>query len=150
MKAVVASEKFGVPIVVTDRPKPKLRSTWMLVRTMAVAANPADYIYLMFGEAAKGSLLGCDYAGIVEEVGSDVIRNFKKGDRVCGCTRAGDPVNPENGTAAEYIVVKADLALHIPENMSFEEAATTGVTFLTVGRCLVGSAEIFESYSWCC
>jgi NADPH:quinone reductase-like Zn-dependent oxidoreductase len=137
MKAVVASERFGVPIVVTDKPRPKLKPTRMLVRTVAVAVNPADALYLDFGEAAKGSLLGCDYAGVVEEVGPEVIRDFKKGDRVCGCTRAGDTVNLENGTAAEYIVVKADLALHIPGEMSFEDASTTGVTFLTVGRCLV-------------
>jgi NADPH:quinone reductase-like Zn-dependent oxidoreductase len=34
-------------------------------------------------------------------------------------------------------MVKADIALHIPDNLSFEEAATTGVTILTMGRCFV-------------
>ena len=34
-------------------------------------------------------------------------------------------------------MVKADIALHIPDNLSFEEAATTGVTILTTGRCFV-------------
>jgi NADPH:quinone reductase-like Zn-dependent oxidoreductase len=53
------------------------------------------------------------------------------------CARGGDASQPENGTFAEYIMVKADIALHIPDNLSFEEAATTGVTILTTGRCFV-------------
>ena len=36
-------------------------------------------------------------------------------------------------------MVKADIALHMPDNLSFEDAATTGVTILTTGRCLVGT-----------
>jgi NADPH:quinone reductase-like Zn-dependent oxidoreductase len=115
----------------------------MLIRTKAVGLNPADNLDLDYGEAIEGSLLGCDYAEIVEVVGSSVTR-FKKGDRVCGLTRAGDARELENGTAAEVIYVKGDIALHIPHDMSFEDAATTGVTFGTTGRCLVSISTIFE------
>ena len=142
MKAVIASAQFGTATLITDRPRPRLRPTYLLIRTIAVAVNPADNLYLSYGLAGKGSLLGNDYAGIVEEVGCGVKRSFRVGDRVCGCTRGGDPDELENGTAAEYIVVKADLQVHIPASMSFEEAATTGVTFLTTGRCLYKTFNI--------
>lgn len=33
--------------------------------------------------------IGCDYAGIVEEVGSKVTKGFKKGDKVCGFAHGG-------------------------------------------------------------
>jgi NADPH:quinone reductase-like Zn-dependent oxidoreductase len=38
----------------------------------------------------------------------------------------GNDVEPEDGCFAEYIVVKGDLQIHIPSNMSFEDAATLG------------------------
>jgi hypothetical protein len=33
--------------------------------------------------------IGCDYAGIVEEVGSKVTKGFKKGDKICGFAHGG-------------------------------------------------------------
>jgi len=41
-------------------------------------------------------------------------------------TVIGNDLEPEDGTFAEYIVVKGDVAMHIPDNISFEEAATLG------------------------
>ncbi|KAK5312889.1 hypothetical protein LTR93_011160 [Exophiala xenobiotica] len=110
MKAVVASAKHGVAVLVQDRPLPKLRDGWVLVKIMAVAINPADHVYLEYGTAEKGCLLGCDYAGVIEEVGSGCTREWKKGDR----TRGGDGTEPENGTFAEYIVVKLILVCAFP------------------------------------
>lgn len=144
MKAITV-ENVGGPVAIHDRPLPKLRPGYMLVKTAAVAMNPADGVVLDFKVATPGSLLGCDYAGTVVEVGEDVKRSFKKGDRVCGCTRSAASDNHDMGTFAEYIVVKADLQLHVPESMSFEQAASLGVTTLTTGRCLVRSHDYFSS-----
>ncbi|KAF7186583.1 Trans-enoyl reductase ACTTS2 [Pseudocercospora fuligena] len=135
MKAVIVSNPGGPAITVNDRPKPRLRETYMRVRPMAVALNPADVAIADF-MGSEGTLIGCDYAGIIEEVGAGVHRDFKMGDRVCGGQRAGDPLEKENGCFAEEIMVKADMALHIPSHMSFEEASTLGVCQLTTGRCL--------------
>lgn len=35
-------------------------------------------------QPSKGAIVGCDYSGIIEEVGKDVTKDFKKGDKVCG------------------------------------------------------------------
>lgn len=142
MKAVVASAKHGSAILVQDRPLPKLRDGWVLVKCMAAAINPADHMYLEYGLAEAGCLLGCDYAGVILEVGSGCVRDWKKGDRICGCTRGGDATEPENGTFADVIVVKADIGLRIPDGMTFEDAAATGVTVLTTGRCLYQKLDI--------
>lgn len=53
-------------------------------------------------------VLGCDASGVVVEVGSsseeeeEATRSssFKVGDRVCGCTRLGEP---GYGTFQEYV-----------------------------------------------
>lgn len=73
-------------------PLPKLRDDYILVKTMAVALNPADWQDL--GEPyAPGSpplLIGCDYAGIVEDVGKDVTKSIQKGDRVMGAAHGSE------------------------------------------------------------
>ena len=69
--------------IASDRPVPKVRPGYVLVKTKAVALNPTDWKHIKnFNNA--GHLVGCDYSGIVEEVGSNIQRNWKKGDRICG------------------------------------------------------------------
>jgi NADPH:quinone reductase-like Zn-dependent oxidoreductase len=68
---------------------PKLPEDYLLVRTVAIALNPTDWTTLYaIGDA--GTLVGCDYAGIVEEVGKAVAKSFKKGDRVAGFGHGGN------------------------------------------------------------
>lgn len=40
--------------------------------------------------------------------------------------------HPDGGAFGEYAVVKGDLQIKIPDNLSFEEAATLGVGVSTV------------------
>lgn len=68
-------------------PIPKVPDDYILVRTVTVALNPTDWTTLDApGDA--GTIVGCDYAGIVEEVGAKV-QKFKKGDRVAGWAHGG-------------------------------------------------------------
>jgi NADPH:quinone reductase-like Zn-dependent oxidoreductase len=63
---------------VVDCPIPDLCEGYLLVKTHAVAVNPHDWRVVDFrGEA--GSRLGCDYSGVVEEVGENVVKDFKVG-----------------------------------------------------------------------
>ncbi|UKZ55215.1 hypothetical protein TrVGV298_009034 [Trichoderma virens] len=134
-KAVIV-QSLGVSKLVTDRPIPKLRDDYILVKTVAVGLNPTDWKHVDFLVKEGGPLIGCDYAGIVEAVGPAVTKSFKKGDRVCGVAHGSNVVQPEDGTFAEYIVAKGDLQIKIPDNMTFEEAATLGVSVSTVGQSL--------------
>jgi NADPH:quinone reductase-like Zn-dependent oxidoreductase len=45
----------------------------------------------------------------------------------------GNELEAEDGTFAEYIVLKGDIAFHIPPNISFEEASTLPCGMFTVG-----------------
>lgn len=67
---------------------PTLRDDYLLIRTVTIALNPTDWTTLD-AKGDNGTIVGCDYAGIVEEVGSAVTRDFKKGDRVAGFAHGG-------------------------------------------------------------
>lgn len=127
--------------LVTDRPIPKLRDGYILVKTVAVALNPTDWKHIDF-MATEGALVGCDYAGTVEEVGKGVTKQWKKGDKICGFAHGSDKVQLENGTFAEHIVVKGDIQMRMPENMSFEDASTLGVGILTVGQGIYQTLKV--------
>lgn len=69
-------------------PVPKIRDDKILVRTVAIALNPTDWTTIdAVGD--DGTIVGCDFAGIVEEVGKGVTKNFKKGDRISGFSHGG-------------------------------------------------------------
>jgi hypothetical protein len=99
MKAIQLQTKGESAIFVENRPVPALPKDCLLVKTIAVGLNPHELLDIdpPWSLSDAGDLLGCDYAGIVEDVGSEVKRNFKKGDRVCDalvltlCNRTGEP-----------------------------------------------------------
>jgi NADPH:quinone reductase-like Zn-dependent oxidoreductase len=76
-------------------------------------------------------VLGLEFAGVVEEVGS-AVTHFRVGDRVFGL---------RNGSHAEYVCVRESrLVVRIPDEMPFEEAAAVcdgmsqAVSALRAGR----------------
>src|SRR3954466_651708 len=78
--------------ILTSIPIPKLRDDYILIKTISVALNPADWQTLdeEFVPGTTRSLLGIDAAGIVVEVGKSVTKSFKKGDRVTGFAHGGN------------------------------------------------------------
>lgn len=69
-------------------PIPRLLDDYLLIRTVTVAINPTDWTTLdAVGD--NGTLVGCDWAGIVEEIGPAVTKKFKIGDRVAGYAHGG-------------------------------------------------------------
>ncbi|OQV09042.1 hypothetical protein CLAIMM_13224 [Cladophialophora immunda] len=134
MKAVVIEGK-GVRLA-RDRPLPRLRDDYVLVKPYAVALNPTDWKHVAFGRAKDDALVGCDYAGVVEEVGPAVTKAWRKGDRICGCAHGSNLVQAEDGVFAEYAVVKGDVQMQIPEGLAYEKAATVSLAAITVGQGL--------------
>lgn len=136
MQKAIVIEAPGVAKLVTDRPIPKLRDGYVLVKTVAVALNPADWMHIDFLVQDGGPLVGCDYAGIVEEVGGGVVKPFKKGDRIAGFAHGCNIKQHEDGAFAEYIIVRAHLQIKIPDSITFEDACTLGVGVTTVAQGL--------------
>ncbi|WP_454674681.1 amino acid adenylation domain-containing protein [Achromobacter pestifer] len=77
--------------------------------------------------------LGLEFAGVVTEVGS-AVKHLKPGDPVLGLAR---------GAFGSSIVVDARQVVAKPENLSFEEAATIPMTFLTAwyGLHILGNMQ---------
>ncbi|KAH7312694.1 chaperonin 10-like protein [Stachybotrys elegans] len=133
-KAIVYVDKGKAAI--QDVPVPKLRDGYLLVRVHAMGLNPTDWKHIDNGLTDPGSRIGCDYAGVVEEVGPNVTRSFKKGDRICGVVHGGDRPHHENGAFGQVITVKGGVQIKTPDNLSDEEAATLGISICTVGQGL--------------
>lgn len=64
-------------------PIPQLRDDYILVKTVAVALNPADW-KLIDHLAGPGETVGFDYSGVVQQVGRRVQNGLRPGDRVAG------------------------------------------------------------------
>jgi NADPH:quinone reductase len=95
----------------------------ILIQVHVAGSNPKDWKHPMPNYFNVKLNQGDDCAGIVAEVGSDV-KSFKPGDRVAGFHQMDTP----RGTYAEYTVCPEHTVFHIPESMSFEEAATIPLT----------------------
>ncbi|OCK73716.1 oxidoreductase-like protein [Lepidopterella palustris CBS 459.81] len=135
-KAIV-HKSAGVAELISA-PIPTLRDDYINVKTKAVALNPTDWKSL-HSRTVPGALSGCDYSGIVEEVGKAVTNGLKPGDRVAGFVHGAHKENLQDGTFAEHITAKGDMQIKIAENVTFEEAATLGVGITTVGQGLYQS-----------
>jgi len=139
MKAVKVIEQGKAQVC--QVPLPVLRDDYILVKIVAVALNPTDWKHIDY-LATPGATVGCDYAGIVEEVGSKVTKTFKKGDRISGFAHGVNATNTEDGCFAEYAVVKGDVQMKMPDSMTIEDAATLGVGVSTVGQGLYQSLKL--------
>lgn len=73
----------GKAELVTNAPIPKLRDGYILVKTAAVALNPTDWKHIDL-LPSPGAIVGCDYSGIVQQVGPSVYNGLKTGDKVMG------------------------------------------------------------------
>lgn len=124
---------------------PKLQEDYIRIKPCAVAVNPTDWKHIdILGSSNgySGATIGCDYAGIVEEVGSKAGKLFKKGDMVYGMCHGANAIKHEGGAFQNNIVAKAAIQMLKPDNLSVEDAATLGVGLITVGQGLYQSLRL--------
>ncbi|KAF2117007.1 chaperonin 10-like protein [Lophiotrema nucula] len=119
-------------------PLPKLRDDYIIIKTKYVALNPTDWKSIK-GKRAPGAVAGCDYAGVIEEIGKGVTKPFKKGDKVAGFVSGSNPWNHDYGAFAQHITAKGDIQMKIADNVPLEQASTLGVGITTVGQGLFQS-----------
>lgn len=130
MKAAVYTQ-YGPPEVlrVTEAPMPVLKDDAVLIRVRATSVNRTDcgflrakpFIVRFFAGLTKPrrTILGCEFAGEVEAVGTNVTR-FSVGDRVFGFDDGGW------GGHAEYKVIPENrMIATIPPAISYEQAAVS-------------------------
>ena len=123
--------KYGSPdhFELRDVKKPIPRDDEVLVRVRAVSINEWDWAIVhgypftnrvTFGlfKPKKNTILGCDIAGVVENIGKKVFR-FELGDEVFGDISASGW-----GGLAQYVCAGEKVLAKKSSKMSFEEAAT--------------------------
>lgn len=99
-----------------EKPVPT-RDDDVVIQVHASSINAADYRMMKMGIAPKSKIFGADIAGVVESVGSRVVR-FKPGDEIIG-----DLSNAGFGGFSEYAVAPEGVLAPKPSRLSFAEAA---------------------------
>ena len=141
--AVVGNNRGGLELS-HEAPVPEAKNDIVLVRTMAVSVNPVDA--KMAGPyVTTGAILGCDAAGVVEEVGPAAAQHkneIKIGDRVCVVLMGMNPLEPSLGAFAEQVGARPISVIRLPDRVSFESGSALGTSFMTAGMALFKSLEI--------
>ena len=126
MKAIVISEPGGPEkLSLEEVADPVLRPGYVLLDVKATALNRADLLQRRgFYPPPPGEtdILGLECAGVVAEV-SEHVTAVRPGDRVMALLPGGG--------YAERVAIHEKMAIQIPDEMSFEEAACIPEAFLT-------------------
>lgn len=136
------SEDTGNEVNIIDSPIPKPGPNEVQIKVVAVAMNPKDWFvldvrvlnWLSSNNSARKSAIwnktpnnaGDDIAGMISAIGEGVL-DFVVGQRVA----AFHPSMARAGGFAEYAVAPAHSTFHIPENITFQEAATVPLAGMT-------------------
>ncbi|KAL7911486.1 GroES-like protein [Trichoderma velutinum] len=136
-QTAIVAQGPGQLAIQRDVPLPVLAPDMAIVKTAAVAINPADAKMLDYS-AAAGAIIGYDYAGTVVALGSEAAAagNLQIGDRVAGLVHGMNKLLPDVGAFSEYVGACADLLLKLPDSMSFEDGASFGTGVATAALSL--------------
>lgn len=162
MRAVLMDAIAG-PLAVRDVPRPTAPEGGVVVQVRATGLCRSDWhAWAGHDDIALPHVPGHELAGVICEVGAGV-RDWRVGDRVtvpfvegCGrcewCLSGNAQVCPDQeqpgfthwGSFAEYVALHAaDTNLvAIPDEVSFEAAASLGCRFATAYRALAGRAHL--------
>lgn len=138
--------KYGGPEVLQleEVDKPVVKDGHLVVKIFANSANPADWHMLrgepFFARFADGlfkpkrKFFGCDFSGVVEEVGKNTAL-FKVGDRIFG-------ESFEEGVFSEYARVSSSVCSYMPEGSGFAEMACVPIAGLTALQALTTHGKL--------
>ena len=124
--------RYGGPEVLEygELPDPAAAAGEVLIEIHAASINAADWKMRagQYGAAVSfPHVPGRDFSGVMVSGGGF----FKPGDAVFGVCEV-----PREGAYAERIAIREAIVAHKPEHLSFEEAATIPVAFLTAYHAL--------------
>ncbi|MCK5618991.1 MAG: zinc-binding dehydrogenase [Candidatus Krumholzibacteria bacterium] len=164
MRAVYYEEHGGPDVLkIGDFDDPAAARGQVVIDVKSVSLNHID-LFLRRGlpglRIPLPHIPGCDAAGVVSEVGEDVT-TVAVGDRVlmnpsvsCGqcefCVRGDASLcttytligETTQGTCCEKIVVPAINAIPIPDSLSFDDAASIPLVFLTAWRMMIEKGRL--------
>ncbi|OJD15343.1 hypothetical protein AJ78_04388 [Emergomyces pasteurianus Ep9510] len=122
-KALISGSDWEA-VVTNDFPISLVPAGHVLVKTAYVELNPADWMNMGTENTVPSTLGGCDFSGIVEEVGPAVTKKFTKGENVIGFNLGFNRLRPNKGAFAQYVITKRDLLLQVPESLPIHRVAS--------------------------
>lgn len=144
MRAVMI-DRYGGPEVlyVGEAPKPVPGPEDVLIQVAYSGINPADWKIregmLPFTDDLGFPLIqGMDNSGIVESVGEGVT-DFRPGDRVLSLSHMAFG---KGGSFAEYLLCPAPRVAHMPDNLSFAEAAAIPIACASASSTIVDACGV--------
>lgn len=123
MKAMLVDERKN--LVWSEVDDPIVKADEVLVKIHAAALNRADLLQRQGkypSPAGCPPWMGLEIAGEITEVGS-AVTNWRVGDRVCALLGGGG--------YAEYVAVRHDMLMPIPQGLSMTEAAALPEAYAT-------------------
>ncbi len=137
MKAILSDRPCSADeLYIGEFPKPEVGEEELLVEVKSTALNRADILQRL-GKypppQGASPLLGLEIAGVVIDKGSKVFK-WNVGDKVFGLIPGGG--------YAQFAVIHEDMAMRIPDRLSYEEVAAIPEVFLTAYQALVWLAEL--------
>jgi len=119
-----------------DIPKPTAGKGQAVVKIKAFGLNRMDLLQREGKYAVPpqgGKILGVEFSGHIESLGSEITEGFKKGDAVFGLAYGG--------AYAEYIAVSTHMLLHKPNHLSWEQAAGVPEVWITATQAMFTVGE---------
>src|SRR5262249_8784793 len=139
MKAIVITGAGGPEVLeVREVAAPEPRGEQIRVRVRACGLNRADLLQCQglypAPPGVPADIPGLEYAGVVDALGRDVTGPLKLGDRVFGIVGGGGQ--------AELVLTHERLAVPIPANLDFVEAAAIPEAFITAHDALLTQGHL--------
>jgi NADPH:quinone reductase len=139
MKAIVITGTGGPEVLeIAQRPLPEPEGNQLRIRVRACGLNRADLMQCRglypAPPGAPADIPGLEFAGEVDALGPDVVGAVKQGDRVFGIVAGGGQ--------AEFVLTHERLAVPIPSNFGFVEAAAVPEAFLTAHDALLTQGRL--------
>lgn len=137
MKAVLMTQAGDASVLqLNEVTKPDLPSAHHVrVRLAAAGINPLDTklrAKTVYHPDKLPAILGCDGAGLIDAIGSQVTR-FKAGDAVYFCNGG---IGDEPGCYAEYTTLHEDYCAMSPANIPLQDAAALPLVCITAWEAL--------------
>jgi NADPH:quinone reductase len=138
MKAIVITGTGGADVLeVREVPTPTPQGDQVRVRVRACGLNRADLMQCRgkypAPKGAPSDIPGLEFAGEIDALGPSCTGPLKVGDRVFGIVAGGGQ--------AEYLVTHERMAVVIPDNLDYEQAAAVPEVFLTALDAIDVQAE---------
>ncbi|ORY45615.1 NADPH:quinone reductase [Rhizoclosmatium globosum] len=139
MKAILVSEPGDASKLVlgeTETPTPS--ESQLLVKVHSFALNRMDVVQRQGSYPAPfgaSQILGVEFAGTVSKIGGNAD-GWKEGERVFGLVYGG--------AYAEYVVIDKQMAMRIPDHISYQTAASLPEVWFTAYQALFLNCNLEE------